>query len=128
MKFNEHDFNHRGTCFKKDDECRFKIPKQLTSKTHILFGEETSDWNMVIGEDRRVTSFDVVVERKMGDQYLNTFSPTVSGTIGYNTNVQIGDVAHIYYNTLYGSKLTQNNDTGSYLRVCNEFSRIMKQQ
>ena len=27
MKFNEHDFNHRGTCFKKDDGCRFKIPK-----------------------------------------------------------------------------------------------------
>ena len=128
MKFNEHDFNHRGTCFKKDNECRFKIPKQLTSKTYILFGEETSDWNMVIGEDRRVTSFDVVVERKMGDQYLNTFSPTVSGTIGYNTNVQIGDVAHIYYNTLYGSKSTQDEDTRSYLRVCNELSRRIKRQ
>ena len=75
-----------------------------------------------------MTSFDVVVERKMGDQYLNTFSPTVLGTIGYNTNVQIGDVAHIYYNTLYGTKSTQDEDTRSYLRVCNELSRRIKQQ
>ena len=83
---------------------------------------------MVIGEDRRVTSFDVVVERKMGDQYLNTFSPTVSRTIGYNTNVQIGDVTHIYYNILYGTKSTQAEDTRSYLRVCNELSRRIKRQ
>ena len=94
--------------FKKGDEYQFKIPKQLTSKTHIRFGEEISEWNMVVGKDLRMNPFDVFMESKMGDQYLNTFIPTVSGTIGYNTNVQIGNVAHIYYNNLYVSNNSEN--------------------
>ena len=37
----------------------------------------------------------------MGSQYLNSCSLGLSETSGYNSNVQVGDVAHIYYNTLY---------------------------
>ena len=64
----------------------------------------------------------------MGDQFLNIFSPSVSGVFGCNTNVQIGDVAHVYYNTLYGSKSNQDNNTRGFVRVYNTISRRIQRQ
>ena len=64
----------------------------------------------------------------MGDQFQNTFNSTVSGTFGYNTNIQIRDVAHIYYNTMYGSKSNQDEDTRDFIKVCNVISRRLAAQ
>lgn len=59
-----------------------------------------------------------MLKRSMGCQYLNTCSLGLSETSGYSSNVQVGDVAHIHYNTLYGSKSTQADDTREYVSVC----------
>ena len=64
----------------------------------------------------------------MGDQSLNTFSPQISGVFGYNTNVQVGDICHMYYNTLYGSKSNQDEDTRDFMSVCNTIARRIKKQ
>ena len=95
----------------KRGECRFKIPK--------------SQWESILGDKKKVTAFDVVTRCSMGDQFLNTFSLAVSGTFGYNTNLQIGDIAHVYYNTLYGSKSNQDTNTRGFVRLCNTLSRRM---
>ena len=69
-----------------------------------------------------------MLKRNMGDQYLNTCSLRLSQTTGYNTNVQFGDVAHIYYNTLYGSKSTQKDDTRGYVSVCTAITNRINYQ
>ena len=127
-KFNEHDFNHRPSCFKKGPECRFHIPKPKNEDWLVYFGDEESKWFLVQGGYKKVTSFDIVPKRLMGDQFLNVFCPTVSGVFGYNSNIQIGDVAHIYYNTLYGSKSTQDDDTKDFIKVCNVICRRIQSQ
>ena len=83
-KFNEHDFNHRPSCFKKGPECRFHIPKPKNEDWLVYFGDEESKWYLVQGGYKKVTSFDIVPKRLMGDQFLNVFCPTVSGVFGYN--------------------------------------------
>ena len=109
FRFNEHDCFHRPGCFKKGNECRFKLPKQISEEVSLSFGDEESKWFSVQGEEKKVTSFDAITKRLMGDQFLNTFSPAISGVFGYNTNVQIGSVSHMYYYTLYGSKSNQDD-------------------
>ena len=128
LKFNEHDHYHRKSCFKYGKECRFKIPNQVNEQSYIHYGKETSIWNMLDGNDREVTSFEIMLKRGMGSQYLNTCSLGLSETSGYNSNVQVGDVAHIYYNTLYGSKSTQADDTRGYVGVCTAMTKRIKKQ
>ena len=129
LKFNEHDYCHRRSCFKNGLECRFKLPYQVNEKDYIQYGTQPSIWNKLNGKDRKVTSFKVMLKRNMGDQFLNTCSLGLAQTSGYNTNVQVGDVAHVFYNTLYGSKSTQKDDTRGYLSVSTAItSRIIYQQ
>ena len=64
----------------------------------------------------------------MGGQFLNIFSTAVSGEFGYNKNVQIGDVEHVYCNTLYGSKSNQDEDTRGFVRVCNTIARRIQRK
>ena len=128
FRFNEHDCFHRPGCFKKGNECRFKLPKQISEEVSLSFGDEESKWFSVQGEEKKVTSFDAITKRLMGDQFLNTFSPAISGVFGYNTNVQIGSVSHMYYNTLYGSKSNQDDETRDFISVCNVIARRIKKQ
>ena len=61
--------------------------------------------------------FEVVVERRPGDEFVNVFNRILANLVGSNTNIQIGDFAHVYYSTLYTSKTTQKEDTASFLAV-----------
>ena len=70
-----------------------------------------------------------MLKRNMGDQLLNICSLGLSEINGYNTNVQVGDIRHIFYKTLYGSKSTQKDDTRGYIAVRNAISNhILKQE
>ena len=66
LKFNEHDHYHRKSCFKYGKECRFKIPNQVNEKSYIHYGKETLIWNMLGGNDREVTSFEIMLKGGMG--------------------------------------------------------------
>ena len=128
LKFNEHDYFHRRSCFNYGDKCRFKVPNQVNEKNYIRYGEKVSVWNMLDGKDRQVTSFDIMLKKSMGDQYLNTCSIGLSETSGYNSNLQIGDLAHVYYNTLYNTKSTQAADTRGYVSVCTAMTNCIRKQ
>ena len=117
IKFNEHDYYHRRSCSKKGYKCRFKTPNQVTKHNRIRYGKEESVWTRFDVRDRKVTSFKIMLKRNMGHQLLNTCSLGLSESTGYNTNVQVGDIRHIFYNTLYGSKSTQKDDTRGYIAV-----------
>ena len=40
-----------------------------------------------------------------------------------NTNIQIGQLDHVFYNTLYGSKANQAEETRSFMNVSNALAR-----
>ena len=50
-------------------------------------------------------------KQEMGCQYINTYNMACSDVLNCNTNVQIRDISHVYYSTLYGSKSTQKEDS-----------------
>ena len=83
---------------------------------------------MLDGNDRGVTSFELRLKRTIGSQYINTCSLGLSETSGYNSNVQVGDAAHIYCDTLYGSKSTQADDTRGYVAVCTAMTKRIKKE
>ena len=114
-RYDEHDFNHRPSCFKKGVECRAALPKLANPETQIVFAtEESVPWpqlNNGRGGVEVMCPFEVVLERRPGDEFVNVFNRTVANLVGSNTNIQIGDFAHVYYSTLYTSKTTQKDDT-----------------
>ena len=69
-----------------------------------------------------------MLKKNIRDQYLNTCSLGLSDTSRYNSNVQVGDVAHSYYNTLYGSKSIQDDNTRGYASVCTTMSNHIRRQ
>ena len=63
-----------------------------------------------------------MIKQNMGDMLLNTCIIGLSESNYCNTSVQVGYIAHICYNTLYGSKSNQKDDTRGYIAVCNAVS------
>ena len=52
----------------------------------------------------------VLPQRPMGCQFMNVHSKHISSALGCNTNVQMGDICHMFYRTMYTSKSTQAED------------------
>ena len=50
----------------------------------------------------------------MGSQFLKEHSPVLTEVFGANSNLQVGNPAHLFYNTLYTSKNSQNEDQSRY--------------
>ena len=119
--YDEHDWNHRPSCFKKGVECRAAIPKLSNEGTYIAFdtdgGVSWHQLNMGEGGVDTMCPFEVVVFRHLGDEFVNVFNKVLASLVGSNTNIQIGDFAQVYYSTLYTSKTTQKEDTASFLAV-----------
>lgn len=123
-RFDEHCCYHRPQCFKKGSECRAVLPKFHNPATTIILDDSNRvSWEQVVGTTRSVCAFEVLPTRRQGDQFLNVFNRTLSNVVGSNTNIQIGDYAHVYYSTLYTSKSTQKEDTASFINVSNALGR-----
>jgi hypothetical protein len=126
LKFNQHAHKHRMSCFKKGNECRAHFPQGLQSNWEIEWGDSNEvDWEMVHGPPRRVCAFSVLPQRTFGDQYLNTHNRIISNLFACNNNVQIGDIAHLFYNTLYTGKDTQRDDAQKWIDVSTSFSKCI---
>ena len=151
LRFDEHGYLHRGTCFKKGDECRAKLPmlvcneSYLFDKKHILdntdmykvvaVSEASSDrelremkevdWFHLDGERpvSKRSQFLVIPKRPQACQYLNPHNIHVSEVISCNTNVAIGDPSCVFYNTLYKTKNTQKEDTKGCKRAAVAIAR-----
>ena len=116
VRFNEHDYGHRQSCFKKDCDCRFNLPDQPCQKTEIYEDKGAKDENyvdwyrLVQGDILRVPPWKLTIKRPQGCQYMNTHNKYVTRVFCCNTNIQIGDRAHVYYTTCYCGKCTQKED------------------
>ena len=68
MRFNNHDFLHRKTCFKKGCECRGEFPKKHQKIAEIYFDKNKYiDWVFVDGSTRRVCPFQYLAKCNIGD-------------------------------------------------------------
>ena len=116
--YNEHNYKHRPTCFKKGVECRFHYPAGLNQTWDIDLGRiddtenanDSKPWATLDGM-KMARGFCILPKRDVSDLFLNVHSISILQWNGYNNNIQLGDPAHIFYNTLYTSKSAVDEDT-----------------
>jgi len=112
--FNEHSAKHRPSCFKKGVECRFHYPAGLNQLWSIDFGQSQSNqskpWATLDGI-KMAQGFSIMPNRDISDLFLNIHNSTILKWNGFNNNIQLGDPAHIFYNTMYTSKSAVDEDT-----------------
>ena len=115
-RMNEHDWRHRPSCFKYGGECRYCFPFMCQDCTYIkvdeLDGNLGTTWRFVDGSSTTVYPFSAVPKRRMGSQYLNTHSQSVTRVLGCNSNIQIGSPRCVFYVVHYTTKNTQKEDKG----------------
>lgn len=127
-KFNEHDYNHRPSCFKKGVECRFKLPKQSNCDGHMILHDEDTklEFHDINGTVHNCNNFSIHTHRNICDLYMNTFSRAVSQLLGCNSNIQLGSYHHMFYTTLYSSKGNQEEENQPYINICNALAKRIK--
>jgi hypothetical protein len=120
LRFDEHDWKHRASCFKKGKECRANMPVQSCSNTHLLIDDDPQNmltWKTIEGNTKEIRPFSIVTTRNQGSQFLNTSNSIVSRIACCNCNLQAGDNAHMYYTASYVSKNTQGEDRVDFDRI-----------
>ncbi len=122
LRFDEHDSNHKTSCFKKSCECRFLFPFKSSQKTYIHpeYVEDDKnaiEWHCLKGPTMKVAPWMIIPQRPMGCQFINTHNVALSAAFNCNTNIQVGDTLQVYYSTLYNSKNTQKEDSERQQRV-----------
>eukprot|EP00986_Skeletonema_menzelii_P013820 scaffold8448_cov188-Skeletonema_menzelii.AAC.1 len=147
--FDEHACTHRGTCFKKKtSECRANLPEMASKETVIFDNKEIATikealhkndesyrklnndifWHHLNGKVEKKSQYTLLPKRKNGSQFLNQYNIPVSGLLGCNTNITMGDWSHTYYTTLYSTKDTQAEDKAAYHRVIASLGRRLWRQ
>ena len=129
LRFDEHGWNHRASCFKKGCDCRFFLPTPSVDNTVIESdegdnGENVTNWYRLKENDTlHVPPWMVRQRRPMGCQYMNTHSKPISDVFNCNTNIQIGDRSQVFYSTLYCGKSTQKEDSERQQRISDSINR-----
>ena len=139
LRFNEHAWEHRMPCFKKNDECRAYLPTLLQTEGEIdwdtsedieccksIYYDE--DAKQLLSKKSKISAFTVLPERSFGDQYLNVHSTAISNIFSCNSNIQVADIGHLFYSTIYSSKSTQSEDSKNYLFISNGFASTCQYQ
>ena len=103
--FDQHEYNHRHSCFKKGCECRFMFPYLTCCKTYIhedkcTNNENEINWHRIDGTTMKMTPWMIIPKRPMGCQWMNVHNKTLSEVFNCSTNLQVGDPFHMLYITL----------------------------
>ena len=102
LKFNDYDYYHRQSYFKKGPECRMDLLQQ-----HILVAKIYFDKNSTINQyfidrsKRKVTLFKYVPKRNIGDQFMNMNNDIVTTVMTCNNDVNMGDKVCFFHETIY---------------------------
>ena len=128
FKFDQHHWRHRPSCFKKCCECRFYLPDAACPESDIDFGGDMDDvdsfdYHQLVGDVLKMTPWNVKRKRAMGCQYINTHNKNLSEIFNCNTNIQLGDIAQVFYSTLYCGKSTQKEDSEKQQRMNTALNR-----
>jgi len=118
--------NNAVSCFSPPLKLRdSNLDNAIWHETETELGEDS---RLFYCKQRRLCPFTVMPERTFGDQFMNVFNQVISDIIACNNNVQIGDIGHVFYNTLYNTKNTQSDDSQNFLFISNGFARVFHAQ
>ena len=129
LRFDEHGWNHRASCFKKGCDCRFFLPTPSIAEKDIYPNPGTNRENVIkLYRLKEANTFEVPpwmvhTRRPMGCQFLNTHSRSISEVFNCNTNIQIGDRSQVFYSTLYCRKSIQKEDAERQQRISHSINR-----
>ena len=123
-RFDEHDWRHRPSCFKKGCECRANFPTFTNNNPiEMSFGEKEAEIYSIFYQVRFETKFSILTERRITDLYMNTHNSVISEVCNCNNNVSFGDMAQMFYCTLYSTKSNQKEETASFLAASNALDK-----
>ena len=130
IRFNEHDWKHKESCFKKSIECRYNFPKSPNEMFDLVFAEETAECNWCVvygcGKDLKARAFTIEPKRSLGDLFMNTHNPAVSTLLGFNNNVTSGNRDAMYYITMYTTKKNQDEECFPFRKQCNAIAKRIR--
>ena len=112
MRFNEHDWKHRESCFNKGMECQYSFSKSPKQKFDIVFGDDTEEQHGML-----CTVKEKILKREFSQLnpnenylYMNTHNPAVATLLGFNNNITSGNRDASYYITMYSTnKIKRRN-------------------
>lgn len=113
---NNHDYNHRGSCFKYSCSCRMRLPKLSKQQSEFVVDntniEKCTTWRYLEQPSEEVYPYTIESKRGLGSQYLNTHNKTISSILACNNNIQMGSPRCLFYVVHYSTKSTQKEDKG----------------
>ena len=110
---------HTSSCFKKDNECRNKLPQPTCVQTKLHFNHEKPLlwWSCWGDSDTRIP-FLTELERHPFDVFTNQYHLGLSLALGSNTKVQCGiDSGHVMYVSMYASKSNVKEESHAYAQL-----------
>lgn len=123
---NLHKSYHCGSCFKKDHECRMKLPHQRQPESCVFFDEKETNWFDPLGRNTKRNLFVYEPKRSHADSFMNVHNSKASTIFGCNTNVIAGvDGGSIMYVTCYISKNTQKEDNAHFTKAAAHMAKKM---
>ena len=126
---NLHKSVHVNKCFKRDKECRMKIPNMPSRHFDIKFEREDTNWYAWDGTNKPRKLFHVIPQRSEADLFGNIYSEPVSSVFACNSNV-VGPVdgGSPMYITAYHSKNTQQEDSEKSAHAAAHMVRRLKEK
>ena len=116
---NLHGYQHAIQCFKKGNECRYKLPALYMTTTNLHIIEEIDGWYDYLGKEYTYRLYDLLIKRSEFDVFQNQSCRAISlSKLGSNSNSQIcvsGQKA--IYTTKYPTKPLQKEDESEYENV-----------
>ena len=116
---NIHGDKHAPQCFKKGNECRYRLPTLPSLHTSIEVLEQFDHWYDYLGNRHTYQQRDLLPARSEYDIFGNQYCKAISlSKLGSNSNSQIcinGQKA--MYCTKYPTKSTQKEDESEYEKV-----------
>ena len=125
---NLHKQDHVKSCFKKDKECRMKLPCKEAVASNVLFEEKEIDWHSWKGEKATRKLFVCEHQRHHADCFVNIHNEVASMVFQCNTNVVAntdgGSMMHV---TNHVSKNTNKEDTSECAKAAKRMLEKLKE-
>ena len=116
---NLHSDRHATQCFKKGDECRYRLPALQMMATIINSLGCFHEWYDYLGQKSSYQLFELIIRRSEYDVFQNQACTAISlSKLGSNSNSQLCiNGQKVLYVTKYPTKPTQEEDESEYEKL-----------
>lgn len=124
---NHHLTTHTKRCFAKGCQCYAKLPDIPCKDDAFDFKAVPDEWFDLFGESTEYMMFRFRPARTLRDAFMNTHSPILTKSLGYNTNVMVAmNGPCVFYVTGYQAKGQQKEEMQAYSKVAEVVAGMIK--